>query len=118
MRISTTALLLIGCGTVLAPDLALAQPAASVQPDVTVRGDDRLVCRRMVRTATRMRVGRVCRRMSEWRTEGGGHATNDDANASIDGAADTLEMAGEKLGTQCTGGELTRQNGPPPLGPR
>jgi hypothetical protein len=84
-------------------------PAPAVNPDITVTGDDRLVCRRITRTATRMRTGRICRTMAQWRREtGDAHAAND-PNATIDGAADTLEMIGEKISTGC--GEGSR--GPP-----
>jgi len=99
---------------------ALSAPAAAQSsatgPDPVVTGDNRVVCRRFTRTATRMRVGRICRPLSEWRRESG--ARPEDPNETIDGAADTLEMNGEKVSTNCIGGELTRANGRTPLGPR
>ena len=112
-------ILLIAGGPALAPAPALAQSSAP-GPDPVVTGDNRVVCRRITRTATRMRVGRICRPMSQWRGEAGGRAVNDDPNATIDGAADTLEMLGEKHGTECIGGELDNpgMNGRTPLGPR
>jgi len=70
---------------------------------VTVTGEDRVVCRRVTRTATRMRTGRICRPVSEWRNERGDRATAD-PNETIDGAADSLEVLGEKISTGCVGG--------------
>lgn len=70
------------------------QPPAS-QPDITVTGDDRMVCRYVTRTATRMRRGRVCRKLSDWQNDSDRsvRAAND-PNATIDGAADTIEVLG------------------------
>ena len=70
------------------------EPPAS-QPDITVTGEDRMVCRYVTRTATRMRRGRVCRRLSEWQNDSDRtvRAAND-PNATIDGSADTLGVLG------------------------
>ena len=73
-------------------------PAAS--PDVTVRAPERMVCRAQVRTSTRMRTGRVCRTVREWEEARGGRS-QDEVLAE---AADTLEMVGEKVSTNCLGG--------------
>jgi hypothetical protein len=94
--------------------LSPAPSAPSVQPDIIVTGDDRMVCRRITRTATRMRVGRICRTISQWAAESGARAVND-PNATIDGAADTLEMLGEKVSTGCGEGAGGHSG---PLGPR
>jgi hypothetical protein len=73
---------------------ALQQPPAR-QPDITVTGEDRMVWRYVTRTATRMRRGRVCRKLSDWESDSDRsvRAAND-PNATIDGAADTLEVLG------------------------
>lgn len=111
-------LLLIAGAPAALPAAASAQPAAN-NPDITVTGENRMICRRVTRTATRMRVGRICRTQSQWARESGRGAVNpNDPNATIDGAADTLEMLGEKVSTGCTGGELTNANGRTSLGPR
>jgi hypothetical protein len=71
------------------------QPAPAQQPDITVTGDDRMVCRHVSRTATRMRTGRVCRRVSDWQNDPDRAVrAADDPNATIDGAAQTLEVLG------------------------
>ena len=80
------------------------QSATTGQDPIVVTGEDRLVCRRVVRTATRMRSGRVCRTMAQWRRETGVNIVANEANATVDGAADSLEMAGEKVSTNCAGG--------------
>ena len=116
MRKLAILLLLAGAPAAL-PVAASAQPAANGS-DITVTGDNRMICRRVTRTATRMRVGRICRTQSQWARERGGGADTNDPNATIDGAADTLEMLGEKVSTGCTGGELTNANGRTSLGPR
>ena len=110
-------ILLIAGGPALAPAPALAQSSAT-GPDPVVTGENRVTCRRITRTATRMRVGRICRTQSQWAHDSGRTLDPNDPNATIDGAADTLEMLGEKHGTECVGGELTQANGRTPLGPR
>ena len=79
---------------------AAPPPAPARQPDILVTGENRVVCRHVARTATRMRVGRLCRRLSDWRAESD-IAVRDgaDPNATIDGAADTIELLGKEHGT-------------------
>lgn len=90
-----------------APQSALAQSTVD-GPDMTVTGENRIVCRRVTRTATRMRTGRLCRTQAEWaRAPQERNTTRVDAGESIDGAADSLELLGEKVSTGCgvgTGG--------------
>lgn len=74
--------------------------SAAASPDVTVTAPERLVCRAQVRTSTRMRTGRVCRTVREWEEARGGRS-QDEVLAE---AADTLEMVGEKVSTNCLGG--------------
>lgn len=89
---------------IAAPEAALAQPSVTGS-DITVTGDNRVVCRRVTRTATRMRTGRICRTQAEWaHAPQERNATPTNANDTIDGAADTLETLGEKVSTNCTGG--------------
>jgi hypothetical protein len=103
---------LLAAAPVAAPGTAQAQSSAN-GPDITVTGDNRIVCRRVTRTATRMRVGRVCRTQSEWaRAPQERNATPTNPNETIDGASDTLEMYGEKVSTGCTGGGPTGGAGP------
>jgi hypothetical protein len=108
-------LLIVASVPAMTPTTASAQAAAS-NPDITVTGDNRIVCRRITRTATRMGSGRICRTMAQWRRETGGNAAANDPNGTIDGAADTLEMAGQKVSTGCTGGMGGGHDGP--HGPR
>jgi len=76
---------------------AAPPPAPARQPDILVTGENRIVCRRVARTATRMRVGRLCRRLSDWRTDSDSAIRDSaDANATIDGAADTLDVLGQR----------------------
>jgi len=98
----------------IAMTAARAAPAPVVNPDITVTGDDRLVCRRITRTATRMRTGRICRPLSQWTAEVTDRGANS-ANASIEGASDTLVQLSEKVSTGCGEGG-GGHNGP--LGPR
>ena len=111
------AILLLVTGAPVSLPAAAAQSSAT-GPDITVTGENRVTCRRITRTATRMRVGRICRTQSQWAADTGRALDPNDPNATIDGAADSLEMLGEKHGTECVGGELTRANGRTPLGPR
>lgn len=101
------AVLLIAISPFL-PARGAAAPAPAGQPDIVVTGENRIVCRQVRRTATRMRVGRLCRRQSEWRAESAAAIRDGaDPNATIDGAADTLEVLGQMTGA-----------GAGPLGPR
>jgi hypothetical protein len=73
-------------------------------PDITVTGDNRVVCRYVTRTATRMRRGRICRTLSAWRDDPDRAVrAPDDANATIDGAADTLELISERSAVRSEG---------------
>ncbi len=87
--------------------------APSAEPGVTVQGPERLVCRLVRRTGTRMRSNRVCRTVSQWEEASAGRSQD----TELSDAADTLETFGEKVSTNCVGGELTRENRTP-LGPR
>jgi hypothetical protein len=101
----------------LGSEAAVAAQTAPAQGDVTVTGDNRIVCRRVTRTATRMRVGRICRPLSEWRGPAAARA-QEDPNGTIDGAADTLDALGaDDLSTNCVGDPLNRAPDTP-LGPR
>jgi len=96
------------------PEAAAGQTSASNQ-DITVNGDNRTICRRVTRTATRMRTGRICHTQSEWaHIPQERNATRVDANETIDGAADSLEMLGEKISTNCTGGMPGQSGGSGP----
>jgi hypothetical protein len=110
-------LAVLGSSPAAALEAAAAQSAAT-GPDITVTGDNRVICRRVTRTATRMRTGRICRTQAQWAREAGSTPPASDPNSTIDGAADSLEMGGEKVSTNCIGGELIRMNGRTPLGPR
>ncbi|HEV2818298.1 MAG TPA: hypothetical protein VGW40_13890 [Allosphingosinicella sp.] len=109
-------LLLVAAPPLSFPAAAAAQSTVT-GPDPVVTGDNRIICRRVTRTATRMRTGRICRTQSQWAAESGGRTVNpDDPNATIDGAADALEMAGEKVSTGDVGGFSSGHE--TPLGPR
>lgn len=111
-------ILLAASAPVLAPDAAAAQSSAT-GPDITVTGDDHMVCRRVTRTATRMRTGRICRTQAQWARDRTPSVDPNNPNATIDGAADTLDaLAADDISTNCMGGELVRMNGRTPLGPR
>ena len=104
--------LLLAPGAALTPSMA----AAAVQDEVTVRGENRVVCRRVTRTATRMRVGRICRSLSEWRGREPG--APHDPNGEIDGAANTLDaMRADCIGTGDGKSPMDRTPDTP-LGPR
>jgi hypothetical protein len=106
-------ILLLGSVLAFAPE-----PAAAQDPGATVTGHDRVICRRITRTASRMRTGRICRPMSQWRQEAGGNSSPDEPYTTADGAADSLTVGDGKISTNCIGGEMTRANGRTPLGPR
>ena len=102
--------------------MAFAAPAfaqtTAAGPDAVVTGDNRVICRRVTRTATRMRTGRICRTQAQWARETGRPPNPNDANASIDGAADTLDALGaDDISTNCVGDPLNRTPDTP-LGPR
>lgn len=81
----------------IVPAGAQAGPTPMNEPDILVTGENRIVCRYVMRTGTRMRVGRICRRLSDWRTDSDAAIRASlDANATIDGAADTLEVLGQR----------------------
>lgn len=97
-------LLTIAAAPLLTPGAAYAQAAPNpgpnpAQPDVTVRAPERMVCRNVTRTATRMRASRVCRPVSQM--NGADQRSQDEILAD---AADTLEVLGEKISTNCVGG--------------
>jgi hypothetical protein len=81
--------------------------------DVTVRAPERIVCRPVVRTATRMRSARQCRTVSQWSTAEAGQ-TADDRMAE---AADRLDVLGaDDASTGDQGGMGSDMD--TPLGPR
>lgn len=98
------AILLVIAGAPVALPAAASAQSAATGPDITVTGENRVICRRVARTATRMRTGRLCRTQSQWARERTPGVNANDPNATIDGAADTLEMLGEKVSTGCVGG--------------
>jgi len=112
--------LLVAAAPLLAAGGAQAQPGAAGQagtadasrPDVTVRGPERMVCRAVTRTSTRMRTSRVCRTQSEWEEARAGRSQDEE----LAEAADTLEQIGEKVSTGCIGGMGGGHN--TALGPR
>jgi len=91
--------LLIAPGPVFAPAIAAAQSSVAGRDPITVTGDNRIICRRVTRTATRMRIGRICRSQSQWAAETGRAPNRNDPNSTIDGAADTLDV----MRADCTG---------------
>jgi hypothetical protein len=97
-------LLLVFGGSAITPAPAAAQ-AGAANPDITVTGDNRIVCRRLTRTATRMGTGRICRSQRQWAQDSGSQAAaTNNPNATVDGAADTLVVNTEKVSTNCVGG--------------
>jgi len=108
-------ILLLGSAPAFAPESAAA---AAQDPGATVTGHDRVICRRVTRTASRMRIGRICRPMSQWHHEGGGNRSPDEPNARADGAADTLDALGAD--DISTGDQKDPMDRTPdtPLGPR
>ncbi len=109
-------LLLVAGAPASLPAAAAAQPSAA-GPDITVTGENRVTCRRITRTATRMRTGRICRTQAQWVREPAPGMNPNDPNATIEGAADTLEMRGaNELSTGDCGGFCGGHE--TPLGPR
>jgi hypothetical protein len=91
MREIVALMLVMSAGAEAAPT------PAPRQADIVVTGDNRIVCRYVARTGTRMRVGRVCRRLSDWRTDSeAAIRAGLDPNATIEGAADALEVLGQR----------------------
>ena len=99
MRSLAAILLIVPAAAEAAPP-----PAPERQPDILVTGENRVVCRHVARTATRMRVGRLCRRLSDWQADSD-TAVRDglDPNATIDGAADTLDILGQRMPVRSEG---------------
>jgi hypothetical protein len=88
----------------IVPASAGAAPVPAHQPDIVVTGENRIVCRHVRRTATRMRVGRLCRRLSEWQSDSDAAIRDGvDPNATIDGAADTLGVLGQRSAVRSEG---------------
>lgn len=107
MMSKLAAALIMASAALAAAGTANAQPsgtspggAPASAPDVTVRAPERMVCRSVQRTSTRMRSNRVCRTVTQWEEARQGR-TQDDELAD---AADTLETFGEKVSTNCIGG--------------
>ncbi len=103
---------LLAAGAAGAQSRAAQEENSARSPDVTVQGPERMVCQTVRRTGTRMRAGRVCRTVREWEEARAGRS-QDEVLAE---AADTLEMFGEKISTNCIGG-LSRADDTS-LGPR
>ena len=104
---------LVAVGAAGAQTGGASQGTAAPSPDVTVRAPERMVCRQVTRTATRMRSNRVCRTVTAWEEARAGRS-QDEVLAE---AADTLETFGEKVSTNDVGG-LTGREHDTPLGPR
>ena len=109
--------LLLNSASAATPQLAVAQTSAT-GPDPVVTGDNRVTCRRVTRTATRMRTGRICRTQAQWAREVGARApAPDDPNATIDGVDNSLAMLGaNEASTNDSGGFTSGHE--TPLGPR
>ena len=108
--------LLISAGPGL-PPAAAAQSSAAGSDPITVTGENRVSCRRITRTATRMRTGRICRTQAQWAREPAPGMNPNNPNATEDGVNDTLTALGanERSTGDCggfCGGHET------PLGPR
>ena len=98
---------------VLTPAAALAEPAgAQSGPRIIVEGE-RTLCRRAIRTSSRMRTGRICRTQAEWRANG---VTFSSSRGDIEDAQNALDMYAEKVSTNCVGGFFSGHE--TPLGPR
>ena len=106
-------------GILLLAMLAAATQSSATGPDpITVTGDDRTICRRVTRTATRMRVGRICRTQSQWARERAPGVNPNNPNETIDGAYDSLTALGAlDRSTNCIGDPMDRTPDTP-LGPR
>ena len=115
MTMRKLALVLLAAFT---PVTAAAQSPTTGSDPIIVTGDDRMICRRVTRTATRMRIGRVCRTQSQWARERAPGVNPNDPNSTIDGAYDSLTALGAlDRSTNCVGDALNRSN-ETPLGPR
>jgi hypothetical protein len=114
---SMLALILLAASAPLAAPAAAAAQSSATGPDPVVTGQNRVICRRITRTATRMRVGRICRSQSQWAADTGRAVDPNDPNATIDGAADTLDVLSQEVGTG--DGKSPMDTTPDtPLGPR
>jgi hypothetical protein len=110
-------ILLAGFSPILVPQGAAAQTTVT-GPDPVVTGDKRVICRRVTRTATRMRTGRICRTQSQWAQEAGRRTPDpDDPNATIDGVDASLAMLGANEASTNDSGGMSREHDTP-LGPR
>lgn len=110
-------LALVGSSPVAFSTPAMSQSSAT-GPDPVVTGENRTICRRVTRTATRMRSGRICRTQAEWAREAGPRAPNpDDPNATIDGVDSSLAVLGANEASTNDSGGMNRANDTP-LGPR
>ncbi len=110
--------LILGSAAASMPQAAPAAQTTVTGPDPVVTGENRVTCRRVTRTATRMRTGRICRTQAQWARETGRAPALNDPNATIDGAADTLDALGaDDISTNCVGDPLNRTPDTP-LGPR
>jgi hypothetical protein len=97
---------------------AAAGQSSATGPDPVVTGDNRVICRRVTRTATRMRTGRICRTQSQWAQEAGRRTPDpDDPNATIDGVDASLAMLGANEASTNDSGGMGREHDTP-LGPR
>jgi len=101
----------LAAGTVSAQTSG-GQGTGAGRPEVTVRAPERLVCRSVRRTSTRMRASRVCRPVSQLNADD--RRTDDER---LTEAADTLDVLGaDDISTNCSGGLTSGHEGP--LGPR
>jgi hypothetical protein len=96
-------LLILSSSPIVLPLPALAQTSPT-SADPVVTGDNRVSCRRVTRTATRMRTGRICRTQSQWTREAPSGPVPSEPSSSIDGASDSIETAGDKISTDDIGG--------------
>ena len=90
--------LFVGAAQAQAPTAPTTTPSG-----VTVVAPDRMICRRVTGTTTRMRSGRICRSVP--RSRGTGPQSDEDRVAE---AADTLDAFGERMSTDCIGGSNFR----------
>jgi hypothetical protein len=104
---------LVTVAPILPAEAALAQSPAT-GPDITVTGDNRITCRRITRTATRMRTGRICRTQAQWARERAPGVDPNDPSTSLEATNDTLTQLGAN--ERSTGDGNGGHDGP--LGPR
>jgi len=77
--------------------LAISTPAMAAPAESKNAKKERLICKRDVRTASRMNTQRSCRTYAQWEE----HSR---ANGNTEDSADTLEVIGEKISTGDLGG--------------